>query len=116
MLTVNLSKDLRKKHGRRNIVVRKGDTVKVMRGKHKKTQAKVNQVSVKKGYVILENVQVKKQDGSMASIKMRPSNLQIVELNLEDNKRKKGLKAPEKKEVKPEEKKKSTEKQGENKK
>ena len=33
MLGVNLSKELRKKYKKRNIVIRKGDIVKVIRGK-----------------------------------------------------------------------------------
>jgi hypothetical protein len=35
----------------------------------------------------MEGIQVKKQDGSKANIKLQPSNLQIIELNIEDKKR-----------------------------
>ena len=34
-VSANLSKDLRKKQGKRNIPLRKGDIVKIMRGKFK---------------------------------------------------------------------------------
>jgi len=87
MLSVNLSKELRKKFKKRNIVVRKGDTVKIMIGKFKKKTGKITAVNVKTSKVIIEGITVKKQDGSKANIKMRPSNLQIIELNLDDKKR-----------------------------
>jgi large subunit ribosomal protein L24 len=90
MLSVNLSKELRKKFKKRNIVVRKGDTVKVMVGKFKKKTGKITEVNVKNSKVIIEGITVKKQDGSKANIKMRPSNLQIIELNLDDKKRMEG--------------------------
>ncbi|VVB83194.1 50S ribosomal protein L24 [uncultured archaeon] len=87
MLSVNLSKELRKKFSKRNIVVRKGDSVKVMRGKFKNKTGKITEVFTKISKVIIEGITVKKQDGSKANIKMRPSNLQIIELNLDDKKR-----------------------------
>ena len=49
---------------------------------------------------------VKKQDGSKVNVKIHPSNLQIVELNVEDKKRMRENKKMEKNpEKKPEEKK-----------
>lgn len=87
MLSVNLSKDLRKKHGKRNVVVRKGDIVQIMRGKFKKKKGKVLIVKIKTSEVHVEGIQVKKRDGSKVNVKLKPSNLQIVELNLEDKKR-----------------------------
>jgi len=87
-VSVNLSKELRKKHEKRNIPVRKGDIVKIMRGKFKGKQGKVTVVKLNISKVIIEGIQVKKQDGSKADLKLQPSNLQIIELNLEDRKRK----------------------------
>lgn len=87
-ISVNLSKELREKHGKRNIPVRKGDTVKIMVGKFKKKQGKVTEVKLKTSKIIIEGIQVKKQDGSKVNVKLQPSNLQIIELNLEDRKRK----------------------------
>ena len=87
LLSVNLSKDLRKKHSVRNVPIRKGDTVKILIGKFKKKQGKVTQVYTKISKVVIEGIQVKKQDGSKVNFKLQPSNLQIVELNLEDKKR-----------------------------
>jgi large subunit ribosomal protein L24 len=87
LLSVNLSKDLRKKYSRRNAVVRKGDTVKIMNGKFKGKTGKILQVFTKKTKVTVDGIQVKKQDGSKANIKLRPSNLQITEIVTTDNKR-----------------------------
>ena len=87
LLSVNLSKELRKKIGKRNAVVRKGDNVKVMTGKFKGKTGKIIQVFTKKTKVTVEGIQVKKQDGSKANIKLQPSNLQIIELDMNDKKR-----------------------------
>ena len=105
LLSVNLSKDLRKKYGKRNVVVRKGDNVKVMTGKFKGKTGKIIQVFTKKSKITMEGIQVKKQDGSKANIKLQPSNLQIIELNLEDKKRIQEKKSESKKEIKQENKK-----------
>jgi large subunit ribosomal protein L24 len=101
-LSVNLSKDLRKKHNKRNIVLRKGDAVKVMRGKFKGKKGKVNEIHLKTLSVIVEGVSIKKKDGSSVNVKLKPSNLQITELNLEDKKRAGKLGAEVKKQEKPE--------------
>ncbi len=95
-VSVNLSKELRKKHGKRNVTARKGDTVKIMRGKFKGKQGKVTEIKMKTSKIIVDGIQVKKQDGSKANVKMIPSNLQIIELNLEDKKR---LKTSEKEKI-----------------
>jgi len=87
-VSVNLSKELRKKHEKRNIPVRKGDTVKIMRGKFKGKQGKIIAVKLNISKVNIEGIQIKKQDGSKVNVRLQPSNLQIIELNLEDRKRK----------------------------
>jgi large subunit ribosomal protein L24 len=111
LLSVNLSKELRKKYSIRNIPVRKGDKVKIFVGTHKGKQGKITEVDYKDSRVCVEGIQVKKQDGSKSNIKLQPSNLQIIELNLEDSRRKNTLtqtsskesnKKPEEKEVKKE--------------
>ncbi len=94
-IKVNLSKDLRKTHAKRSIVIKKGDTVKIMKGKFKKKQGKITSIKIKLGKVTVEKIQRKKQDGSNVDVALQPSNLQIIELNLEDKKR---LKTPVKKE------------------
>ncbi len=80
ILTMNLSKELRKKVGKRNLIVRKGDVVKVMRGDFAGKTGKVLEIFTKLGKVILEGIQVKKRDGSKASVKLQVSNLQIIQM------------------------------------
>lgn len=86
-VSANLSKDLRKKYNKRNIPLRKGDQVAVMRGEFKGKKGKVTKVTIKTSKIIVDGIQKKKKDGSKIDIKMEPSNLQIIELNLEDKKR-----------------------------
>ncbi len=87
LVSVNLTKELRKKHGKRNLPARKGDVVKVMRGKFKGKTGKIIEVKLKISKIIIEGIQIKKQDGSKVNVRLRPSNLQITELNMEDKKR-----------------------------
>ena len=77
-LSVNLSKELKKSEGKRNVVLKRGDTVKIMRGKFKKKRGKVLRISVKTGKIFIEKIQTKKQDGSQVDVPLRASNLQIV--------------------------------------
>ena len=60
----NLSKELRKKYGKRSFPVRKGDEVKIMRGKSKGKTGKISVVESAKYRVAIENVQRKKKDGT----------------------------------------------------
>ncbi len=85
--SANLSKELRKKHNRRNIPLRKGDEVMIMRGEFKKKKGKVTKVMLKISKIIVDGIQKKKKDGSKIDIKMEPSNLQIIGLNLDDKRR-----------------------------
>ena len=91
LMSMNLSKELRKKYQKRSTPLRKKDTVKIMRGKFKGKKGKVMKVILKTQKVEVEGIQIKKQDGSKVNIKLRPSNLQIIELNVEDKKRNKAL-------------------------
>lgn len=90
-ISAHLSKDLRKKHNKRNIGVRKGDKVKVMRGQFKKKEGKVDQVSLKKTQVYVEGVEITKKDGTKTRYPIHPSNLMIIELNMDDKMRQKIL-------------------------
>jgi large subunit ribosomal protein L24 len=91
LMSANLTKDLRKKYGRRNVPVRKNDVVKVMRGKFKKKTGKVSIVNLKKLKVAIESLQVQKKDGTKVNVYFDPSNIQITELNLDDKERTKSL-------------------------
>ena len=107
MMAVHLSADLRKKYGKRNIQLRKGDKVKVMRGKFSKKEGKVERINLKREKVVISGLEHIKKDGSKVSAMFNPSNLMIISLELGDKKRKIGVKKEEtkKEEKKTEEKK-----------
>ena len=86
-LSAHLSKELRKKHGKRSFPLRKGDEVLVMRGSFRKKKAKVASVELTRSRVTLENIQRAKKDGTKVSVFFSPSSLQILVLNLDDKKR-----------------------------
>jgi large subunit ribosomal protein L24 len=94
-LGINLSKDLRKQYGKRTIPARKGDVVKIMRGKYKKKQGKIIEAKTKSGKIYIEGIQIKKMDGSKANVPFRASNLQIIQLNTDDKERKLKMKTKE---------------------
>ncbi len=87
----HLSKELKKKYGKRAVIVRKGDNVKVMRGQFKGKTGKVDFASTKKGFVYVTGIEVVKKDGSKLNFPINPSNIIINELNLDDRKRIKSL-------------------------
>jgi large subunit ribosomal protein L24 len=86
-LSANLSKELRKKYAKRNLPLRVGDEVLIMRGSFKKKKAKVTSVFLKKQRVSLENIQRTKKDGSKVPVYFNPRALQIQTLILEDKER-----------------------------
>ena len=87
-----LDKPLRTKHGFRSIEVRKGDEVKVMRGKFKGKQGKVGTVEVGNTRIAIEGVQKTKKGGDKINVWFHPSNVKITVLNLDDVRRLKRVK------------------------
>ena len=90
-LSAHLSKELREKYKRRSFPVRKGDEVEIMRGEFKRKTGKVIRVDPKKIKVFIEGIKRKKVDGSEVQVPIHPSNLRIINLNLEDKERLKAL-------------------------
>lgn len=103
MAAANLSQELRERYGKRSMVPRKGDEVKVMRGDSRGKTGVVEKVDLTKGRVHIEGVKRKKVDGSEIPVPIVPSNLQITKLTLEDKRRQAVLErsgTPKKKTVK----------------
>ncbi len=92
----HLSKELRKKYGKRSITVRKGDKVRVAVGQYHGKTGKVDRMEVKKQAVYISGIDFTKKEGSKVMIKFHPSNLIITDLNLEDKKRIKKLEGAKK--------------------
>ena len=80
-------KALRAKYGMRSIEVRKGDEVKVMRGKFAKKQGKVGKVDVKNTRIQIDGLQRAKKGGEKVETWFHPSNVKIIVLDVSDRKR-----------------------------
>ncbi|MBW3012170.1 50S ribosomal protein L24 [Candidatus Woesearchaeota archaeon] len=87
LISSHLSKELRQKHSTRSMPLRKGDSVKVMRGRLKGETKKVESVDRNAFKVYLEGARITKTDGTEVPIVFEPSNLLITSLNTEDKRR-----------------------------
>jgi len=96
LIHANLSKELREETGKRSLPVRKGDEVKVLRGKFKGQVGKVIRVDLKKLVAYVDSIKRKRADGREVHIPLKPSNLQIVNLNMDDKMRVKKFKKKKK--------------------
>lgn len=86
-LSANLSKDLRKRYGKRSLPIRQGDEVEVTRGSSKKLKGNVTRVDLTRLKVYVDEIKVKKVDGSEITKPLEPSNLRITKLSLDDKRR-----------------------------
>ena len=92
-LAGHLDKKLRKELGMRSIAVRKGDSVKVLRGGFKGKSGKITAVDYRKGVVFVEKVVRKKANGEEIQVPLQASKLLVVEVEKGDSRRFKGKKA-----------------------
>lgn len=91
LVHAHLSKDLRKKYGKRSIGLRKGDKVKIITGKFKKHEGKVESIDLRKARIFVNGIEKSKRDGTKKMLALQPSNMMITELNMEDKLRQKIL-------------------------
>ena len=82
-----LSKELQAKYNVRSMPIRKDDEVIIMRGTHKGRDGKVQQVYRKKFVCHIERIQKDKASGQQVSIGIHPSNLQIIKLKLDKDRK-----------------------------
>jgi large subunit ribosomal protein L24 len=92
LLTAPLSDDLRKSQGRRSYPVRKGDTVKILRGDFAGIEGKITEVDTHKQRLFVEGVQREKVAGTSANVSVHSSKVIITKLNLDDKWRSGSLK------------------------
>ena len=83
-LTTNLSKQLRKKFGRRNARILSGDTVKIIRGEYKGIDGKVKKILTEKNSIAVEGVQKEKLKGGKIDISIHSSNVVITSVKTDD--------------------------------
>ena len=84
MVSSHLSDDLIEKYGIRSLPVRKGDTVKIVRGLWKGTEGKVSGVDLKKMAISIEGVLISKADKKQVPRWIHASNVIITKLDLSD--------------------------------
>lgn len=84
LMSAHLSPELREKYGRRSFPVRVGDTVKILSGEFKGVEGKVTGVDRKNQRVFVENITLKKADGSTVPRPIHVSNVMIASLKLDD--------------------------------
>jgi large subunit ribosomal protein L24 len=93
MVAVHLISSLMSEYNVRSVPVRKGDTVKIIRGAEdlKKSEAKVASVDLKKMKIIIENITIPKADGTQKPKPIDPSDCIITKLDMSDPWRKRKL-------------------------
>lgn len=79
-----LSKNLRKKYGKRSVRIVEGDSVKVIRGEFNGVDGKVTKVSASNGGLTIEGVKKEKLKGDKYNIYIHTSNIEVTGLNTDD--------------------------------
>jgi large subunit ribosomal protein L24 len=83
-----LSPELVSSKGAKTLPVRKGDTVRVVRGDHTGFEGKVSRVDLKRYRIFLEGLTREKVDGTNIFVSVHPSKVMIKNLKLDDKWRK----------------------------
>lgn len=90
-LNAHLSQDLISQYGTRSIQVREGDRVRVVRGDYVGHEEEISDVDVDRGMVYVKELTREKADGTKYFVPIRPSNLEVTNLDLDDERRQKIL-------------------------
>jgi large subunit ribosomal protein L24 len=102
LMAAPLSAELISSKGAKTLPVRKGDTVRIMRGDHKGFEGKISRVDLKRYRIFIEGLTREKVDGTNIFVSVHPSKVTIKNLKLDDKwrkeivERKKELERPEK--------------------
>ncbi len=83
----HLSEKLAKEFGARSLTLRKGDTVKIMRGAFASKEGKVSSVDRKTRKIFVEKVVLKKSNGEERQVPIDASNVMITDVDRTDRKR-----------------------------
>ena len=79
-----LSKNLRKKYGKRSVRIVEGDSVKVVRGEFNGVDGKVTKVSTSNNGLTIEGVKKEKLKGEKYDVYVHTSNIEVTALNTDD--------------------------------
>jgi large subunit ribosomal protein L24 len=84
LLAAPLSDELRKTQGRRSYPVKKGDTVKIVRGDFAGIEGKVTDVDTHRQRLFVEGVTREMTSGTSTNVSVHSSKVVITKLNLDD--------------------------------
>ncbi|KAG2388846.1 hypothetical protein C9374_000285 [Naegleria lovaniensis] len=87
IMSAPLTKKLRDEHNVRAVPIRKGDEVKILKGKFKGVVGKVKKVVRLKWSVYVEGVQGEKLGGKTFDVAVKPSTVQITKLHLDKDRK-----------------------------
>jgi len=90
-LSGSLSKELRKKYGKRSIRLALDDSVRIIRGEYKGIDGKITKISIAKGGIAIEGIKKEKLKGEKIDVYIPSSNILITSLNTDDHWRKSKL-------------------------
>ncbi len=94
-MALPLSRELRRRYGRRSLPVRKGDTVRILSGSYEGREERVAKVD-RRGYTVtLDHVTGKTMEAKLKPLPVQLSHLVLTRLNLADPWRRRVLKVPE---------------------
>ena len=83
-LSCALSKELRKKYGKRSVRILKGDTARIIRGEFAGVDGKVTKISIPDRGVNIEGVKKEKLKGDKFDVYVRTTNIVLTALDTED--------------------------------
>ena len=83
-LSCALSKDLRKKYGKRSARIIEGDTASIVRGEFAGVDGKVTKISIADRGVNIEGVKKEKLKGEKYDVYVHTSNIEVTALNTDD--------------------------------
>ncbi len=86
-----LSKELRKKYGKRSVRLAIDDSVKIIRGEYKGIDGKITKISTSKGGIAIEGIKKEKLKGEKIDVYIPSSNILVTSLNTDDHWRKSKL-------------------------
>ena len=88
MLKCRLDEFLREEYAMRSMVPKKGDLVRIMRGQFRDTEGKILGVDYGKIRLMVDSATTTKADGKEVHIPIHPSNVLLVKLEMDDDRKK----------------------------
>ena len=87
LMAAHLTKELRTKYKRRSFPIRKGDKVKIMRGRFKGTIGEIERIDTKRYRVYVKGAEKKLPEGRKIDFPVSVSSISIITPSLNDKKR-----------------------------